>query len=58
MSKEHDTTATSEMVCPHCGTEQGDSWELQGESGVDKCAKCEREFKWTRDIEVTYNTEK
>ena len=25
---EHDTTCTDEIVCPYCGYEQGDSWEL------------------------------
>lgn len=54
---EIDHSFTEEVVCPWCGYEHGDSWELQ-DSGKMKCPECDKEFKYDRDIEVTYWTEK
>lgn len=48
---------TDEIVCPHCGYEFGDSWEFP-ESGDYKCPDCDNKFKFQREIEVTYSTEK
>ena len=51
-----DTECTSEAVCPHCGKECRDSWELV--DGAIKCGDCGNEFLVTREVEVTYSTSK
>lgn len=55
MNKEIDHDYTDEIVCPYCGYEFGDSWEL-GDGGELECDKCEKEFEYYRRIEVTYCT--
>lgn len=55
---EFDHNMTAEIICPHCGYEHGDSWELHGEDGVQECVSCKKEFEWERFVEVTYSTEK
>ncbi len=58
MTDEFDTQGTDEMVCPHCGFEHRDSWELDPESegGTYECTECGESFKWARNFEVTYYT--
>jgi DNA-directed RNA polymerase subunit RPC12/RpoP len=56
MSKEIDTKYTEDIVCPHCGHVHSDSWEIESNSGNDKCSRCDKEFGFERDIEVTYST--
>jgi predicted RNA-binding Zn-ribbon protein involved in translation (DUF1610 family) len=51
-----DTDYTDEVVCPHCGYKYHDSWELS--DGEYECSDCGRRFNITRDIEVTYSTDK
>ena len=46
---------TDEVVCPHCGYEFGDSWEL-GDGGELECDECGKEFEFYRHVEVTYCT--
>lgn len=53
-----DTNYTSETVCPYCGHETQDSWELSGDDGVDECGECEKPFRWARHVGVTYCTRK
>lgn len=55
MSEKIDHNYTDEVVCPYCGYEFGDSWEL-GEEGGLECDKCGKEFEFYRNIEVTYCT--
>lgn len=58
MSKEIDHNYTDEIVCPYCGCEFGDSWELSADSGEEECYECGKEFEYYRHIEVTYCTYK
>lgn len=51
-----DTEGTVEITCPHCGYEEGDSWEH--EEGEDTCGDCGRRFNISRYTEVTYTTTK
>ncbi len=51
-----DTSCTDNVVCPHCGREDGDSWELS--EGKQECGDCGREFEMTRCVDVTYSTVK
>jgi len=64
-NKDIDCSYTDEVVCPYCGFEFGDSYELfefynsHGESNVDvECDECGKEFNVDRCIEVTYNSYK
>ena len=51
---------TKEIVCPYCGHEQSDSWEIMGndEDGETDCDECEKSFRWSAHIDITYCTEK
>lgn len=50
---------TSSIVCPYCGFEDGDSWELDSDGEDDyQCGSCEKEFSYERDISITYTTTK
>jgi hypothetical protein len=51
-----DHSYTDEIVCPYCGSEQGDSWELSDDSGDLECGNCDKEFTYERDITVNYTT--
>lgn len=53
---ESDCLCTHDPVCPYCGTEQSDFWEVSGEDGEYECGECERTFMWSRYVEVTYST--
>lgn len=52
---------TTELVCPYCGAKELDSWEVEsGEEDLGRidCGRCERTFTATRNISITYSTEK
>ncbi len=56
-----ETNCTPETVCPYCGYESQDSWELGNYTNNDgeiECGKCEKTYRWNRYIDVTYNTRK
>ena len=58
---EGESYAESEIVCPHCGYEHSDSWEVNdGEEGdwEQECHDCEKSFRCSRHVSVTYSTEK
>lgn len=50
------TTLEQEMICPYCGYVQIDSWEIPGDDGIVECVRCEKEFDFTRNVEVTFST--
>ncbi len=54
---DEDTDYTHEITCPWCGYEQSDSWEAPDED-EHVCDNCGNEYSHTRDVEVTYCTEK
>jgi len=53
---ELDLHGNSEAVCPYCGYEEPDSWELQPDQGTTECGRCEKEFRYHR--EAVYSTSK
>ena len=55
--EEIDCEFTTELVCPHCGEEIGDSFELP-DSGEHSCYNCGRKFSYLREIEITYTSTK
>jgi len=55
------THYTSNIICPHCGYEDKDSWEVDFGPGLDGdttvyCGRCEEEFNVSRNIEVSYTS--
>lgn len=56
--EELDHKHTQEVVCPWCGYEHGDSWEIGFDDGEDECCECGKQFHYVRDINVTYSTYK
>lgn len=51
--------AADEPVCPYCGSEQGDFWEVSGNQesdGTTECGNCSRVFRWSCQVSVTYDT--
>jgi hypothetical protein len=57
MCKPFETQYTQEIVCPHCGYEFSDSWEI-GDYELLSCPSCWNEFCLYRWVEVTYCTAK
>ena len=61
-TEERDTCGTDNAVCPYCGYEERDSWEISlgdgyGEGdGEHTCGKCDKEYRVSRYVHVTYNT--
>ncbi len=53
-----DSTYTQEIVCPHCGHEHCNSWELSHDSGEMDCCDCGKEFHYERNITIDYSTSK
>ena len=51
------------IICPHCGHEDHDSWEIdfgpgcEGETTIE-CSDCDKPFFATRYCDVTYSTAK
>lgn len=41
-------------VCPHCGFEHSDSWEISGD--WHDCHDCERSFEVQRYVTTRYST--
>ena len=52
-----DHDCTPEVVCPYCGNQFSDSWDFADEDEMD-CDECGNTFSFTRDVDVTYNSEK
>jgi hypothetical protein len=51
-------TGTMNAVCPWCGREVADSWELWHPESECECNQCGRLFKATRIVTVEFDTEK
>lgn len=48
-----------EVICPYCGKEQMDSWELSGDDGEPdetECGSCGEGFSYVTHVEITYST--
>lgn len=61
-SPEYDTEFRDCIVCPWCGHEDHDAWELFDsplkEVTESDCIRCERPIRVTQDIDITYSTAK
>lgn len=58
MSEPIDCEFTKELVCPYCGYEHSDSYELDSDHSMTGCDHCGKEFEYFRNIEITYSTYK
>ena len=56
MSEKINHTNTKNIVCPYCGEEIEDSWELDGDSSDVDCAECGKEFFYERNIDINYTS--
>lgn len=54
-----DCEYTNELVCPYCGEEQSDSWEIlsnSDECGDTDCQYCNKNFDYSFSRSVSYST--
>lgn len=54
--RESDCSGANNCVCPYCGYEDTDSWELSGDSGIATCGTCGRDYHYYREVSVSYDT--
>jgi formylmethanofuran dehydrogenase subunit E len=52
-----DHELTDEIVCPWCGEIEGDSFEAPND-GEYKCHECNKKYSYSRNVRVTYDTER
>jgi len=43
-------------VCPYCGHQDRDSWELTEDSGTVECGACSRPYTYSRVVNTEYST--
>lgn len=58
-----ETQYTDNLVCPYCGHEEKDSWEIDFGPGLDgdsepTCGSCGEEYVAQRHVSVSYSTKK
>jgi uncharacterized Zn finger protein len=62
MQQDYDTCWTDNAICPHCGCEHENSWELGLKGDGDEmnyvCDSCGMQFRIVMCVEVTYSTTK
>jgi len=44
------------VICPYCGSKDGDAWERQREEGTNTCDDCGKKFNWRREVHCEYIT--
>ena len=55
------TEYTKNIVCPYCGHEDHDSWEVDFGGGMEgeeklECGTCGKEFIASKECSITYST--
>ncbi len=58
-----DCIHTQNIVCPHCGNNHTDSWEIDFGSGIEgdiemECWECDKLFFVSRHCSISYSSEK
>ena len=56
--KDYQYSNTNEITCPYCGSVIFDSWEYSQDYDTLECEICGKKFKYNRNIEITYTSEK
>ena len=54
--KKEDISFSKDITCPHCGSEDRDSWEASDSDDEHCCDTCGSVFSYERNIEVTYSS--
>ncbi|OKP95077.1 hypothetical protein [Paenibacillus sp. P46E] len=54
INQEPDEECGDELICPYCGHEQGDAWELSADSDKMECGSCGSEIEYEREYSVSY----
>lgn len=49
---------TQEVVCPYCGYEHSDSWEMSDDETDRECPDCEKIFDYERIVTCEYSSSK
>ena len=56
------TTRTQNIICPYCGYEDKDSWDIDFGPGLDDrnivCVHCQNEFFTSLIVDVKYTSQK
>lgn len=58
MSEEIDYEYTDAIVCPYCGYEFSDCWEMADSNDELACYGCDKVFSYERIVDVTYKSSK
>ena len=45
------------VICPYCGYEHKDSWEMSDEEDLEECAQCGGVFSYQRIVTVEYSSQ-
>jgi Zn ribbon nucleic-acid-binding protein len=56
LRKEVSVSSSDNMICPHCGFEDKDSWEQSDHCDENECDACGTIFSHERNVLVTYST--
>jgi hypothetical protein len=61
-NKTIDCEYTDDLVCPYCGAEIGDAWDIgdgkEGDLGKIECDECNKKFTASRHVHFSYSSEK
>lgn len=53
------TNHTVRPICPYCGSEERDAWELNlsdGETTIISCGRCDEDYEIECHVDVSYST--
>jgi uncharacterized Zn-finger protein len=55
------TEYTHNLICPYCGHENKDSWEVNMDEGMEwdddiECGSCDETYRASRHCTITYST--
>lgn len=56
--KEIDHEYTDNLICPYCGYEDQDSWELSESSDNYTCGDCSKNFTYNSSVSRTFTSQK
>lgn len=56
MLKKDEISFSENITCPHCGSEDSDSWEADDNDDEHECEDCHSVFSYERNVDVTYSS--
>ncbi len=51
-----DTSTTDNLICPYCGYEETDSWELGESSDNHQCGSCDKTFVYETEVSRSFTS--